>query len=110
VVDAGIFYARYTPYVVNDLDGQQVKAVVNRVGSMDQHPMRVPLPEGRYIVVAASEAFGRVRVPVVIRARQLTQVFLTHEGLRTHPNLPDSECVRLPNGTVVGRRAKGWED
>jgi hypothetical protein len=108
VNDGGILYEAFTPYVVNTPDGEQVAAVANQVGPMDQQPMRVALPEGRYVVVSSSESFGRVRVPVVVLARQLTQVFLSREGLRSSSHLPDTERVLLPNGTIVGRRARGW--
>lgn len=105
VDDAGVPYEHFTPYVIYTHDDRKVQAVPNRIGSMDQKPMTVPLPEGRYFVYAHAEGFGRVRVPIAIRARQLTQVYLTYEGLRDRPSLPDTEWVRLPGGPIVGRRA-----
>jgi len=82
-----------------------VMGVQNHVGLEDQKPMTVPLPQGRYVVYARAEGYGRVTVPILIAASRTTVVFLEGKGLPEAPELPEAEVVRLPDGRPVGRRA-----
>lgn len=101
----GITFYPHTPYVVYNAEGQRVRGVQNHVGLQDQKPMTVALPQGRYVVYAQAEGYGRVTVPVVIAGSRTTVVFLEGKGLPEASELPDAEVVRLPDGRPVGRRA-----
>ena len=68
----GITFYPHTPYVVYHSDGRRVKGVQNHVGLQDQKPMTVPLPQGRYVVYAQAEGYGRVTVPIAIAASRTT--------------------------------------
>jgi len=69
------------------------------------HPTSVRLPAGLYTVEARATGYGRVRVPVVIEAVRTTTVCLNGQS---DPRFDDStaELVTLPNGAVVGWRAR----
>jgi hypothetical protein len=68
--------------------------------------MIVPLPKGTYTVVALASEFGRVRIPVLIQPRQLTEVHLQPgwKPLFTGPEPP--KLVYLPGGYPIGFRAE----
>jgi hypothetical protein len=104
--DGGFVYHRHTPYSVYSAEGNRVKGVVNRTGMTDQRPMTVSLPAGRYRVYAPSEGYGLVEVPVTIVASRETAVHLERGGMNLLGDVPESDCVRLPDGRVVGRRAE----
>ncbi len=101
-------YYTHTPYLVYTADGKKVKAVQNHVGDMDQKPMSVSLPAGRYLVYAIASGYGRVPVPVLISSSRLTVVYLERDGMPEMEKkaIPDSEWVRLPDGRVIGRLAE----
>lgn len=103
--DGGYAYYRHTPYSLYTLEGRHVQGVANHVGPSDQRPMTVPLAPGKYSVFARSEGFGLVEVSVAIVAGRLTEVHLERSGTKSLTDLPEAECVRLPDGRVVGRRA-----
>jgi hypothetical protein len=61
---------------------------------------------GAYLVAARANGYGKVIVPVVIRANQVTRVHL--EGSPAWPNgreLAKSNPVLLPGGEIAGWRA-----
>ena len=101
----GITFYPHTSYVVYNSEGRRVIGVQNHVGLQDQKPMTVPLPQGRYVVYAQAEGYGRVTVPIAIAASRTTVVFLEGKGLPEASELPEAEVVRLPDGRPVGRRA-----
>lgn len=99
-------YEVHTPYEIFDETGRQVRTVVNRVGETDQAPMTVALPPGRYQLLAEAAGYGRVTAPVVIAAGMLTEVHLTRDGMPAWEVPPGAEVVRLPEGSIVGLRAR----
>ena len=109
VNDGGFLYTSYTSYSVYDAAGRRVRTVLNRAGHTDQRAMIIALPSGRYRVVARAEGYGMVTVPVVISALTLTEVCLERGGLPGTETAAASEVVRLPEGPVVGWRAKTSE-
>ena len=97
-------HPRHTNYEIRTGDGKLLQTVVNRAGSFAQDPARVSLPAGTYRVIARAVNIGKVELPVVIAAGQVTTVDLNKEsaadasGNRNH--------VLLPNGQVIGVRAE----
>ena len=72
----------------------------------DEMPAVVSLPVGDYDVLADSEEYGRITVPVVIEAGVTTTLSL--DGRSRFPAMPetDASLVRLPNGQPIGWRAQ----
>lgn len=95
------FYYTHTPYSVYDESGLRVKWVPNHIGDMDEDPMSVKLPAGHYYVVAQSSSYGRVTVPVIIRAAKRTTLHLDRMW-KPSPNISPNAIARLPNGEPVG--------
>jgi hypothetical protein len=105
VNSGGVFYDPHTSYVILDQTGKKIAAVQNHAGSADQAPMITTLPKGQYTVVGCADAYGSVRVPVVIQGGRLTEVNLERGGiLKTHLD-GSTNLVRFPNGDVIGWRA-----
>jgi hypothetical protein len=96
-----VFYV-HTSYLIETRDGRRVRWVANHLGDMDELPQRVSLPVGTYTVVARSEDYGRVRVPVVIVAGRTTEVHLEDAWKPCEQPVSDTALVRFPNGYVVG--------
>ena len=103
--DGGVLYQLPSSYTIHAPDGKRVMSVVNHVGPNDSSPMAVQLPAGSYHVFAQSMRYGQVKVPVVISANRLTQVYLDGTDWPNAQGVPDAELVRLPDGRVVGRKA-----
>ena len=96
----------YSDYKIFYPDGNLQRAVHNNSGTMLQDAVPVELPAGRYRVVANANGYGRVTIPVVIQAGQITVLHL--EGGGFWPNEAEfnkTNAVRLPDGLVVGWRA-----
>lgn len=94
---------RYTDYQIVDEQGQVREVVHNNSSMLWEGPVEIPLPAGRYRIVARAMSYGRVTIPVVIVPRKLTQVHLN--GGDSWPgvsHLKDVPLVRLPNGQAVG--------
>ena len=90
----------YSDYRLLNADGTLRERVHNDSGSMLQEPQAVALPAGTYRVVAQSNGYGTVTVPVAIAAGQDTVVHL--DGDSTAANSNPASVVRLPDGEVVG--------
>ena len=103
----GRYYRRqYTDYKILSTDGKPAQVVHNDTGTLLETPQRVQLPVGAYRVAARANGCGKVIVPVVIRADQVTRVHL--EGSPGWSNgrvLANSNPVRLPDGEIAGWRA-----
>ncbi len=94
--------AHHSRYVLTADDRAVSHEIINHVDRFDEGPLRVPLAPGSYHVKARSAHFGRVTVPVIIKPRQTTVVYL--DGSR-HPDLPagqQASAVKLPDGEIVG--------
>jgi uncharacterized protein with FMN-binding domain len=72
---------------------------------MDESPAVVRIPAGNYKVQAQADGYGRVTVPVVVKADKLTEVKLQAWGRKKSPATNEAVVVRFPNGFVVGWRA-----
>ncbi len=97
----------HSGYKIYSLDGKMVKDVNNKVGpTYIEDPATVSLPPGRYNVVARAAAFGTVSVPVVIEAGKTTSVHLDGSELTSGRQTSASDFVRLPDGLIIGWRAK----
>lgn len=104
--DGDVLYYPHTAYKIYGDDGKLYKRVANAVGIHDEDPDLVRLPAGTYTVEAEAEWSGMVKVRVVIEAGRLTNVNLEYDWKRTKPAGDENNWVRLPNGQVVGYRAK----
>jgi hypothetical protein len=90
----------YSDYRILNPDGTLRERVHNDSGTLLQAPQAVALPAGTYRVVAQSNGYGTVTVPVTIAAGQNTEVHL--DGDSTTANPDPASVVRLPDGEVVG--------
>jgi len=104
---ANPYRRRYTDYKVLSPDGQLVRAVHNDAGNLSDNPPEIILSSGTYRVIAQSNGYGEVTVPVVIAPDQVTVVHL-EGGANSWPDkaaLRNSNPVKLPDGRIVGWRA-----
>jgi hypothetical protein len=107
ISDGGFSYAPHTDYEIYSKDGALFERVRNATDHFDEDPSLVLLPVGRYVVKAESRSYGLVAAPVTIENGRTTSVRL-QQGLNASPVLAgtDAQYVRLPNGLVVGPRAR----
>ncbi len=103
-IGQGTYYYPHTSYAVCDSAGHRVKSVPNHSGWTDQTPSVVPLPAGDYLVVAEAEGYGRVRIPVTVKPRQMTVLHL-ERGWKPPEEAKASDLVLLPDGQPIGWRA-----
>jgi hypothetical protein len=87
-------------------DGKRLKYVYNRVSTFNEAPELVTLSPGIYKVTAAASAFGTVTLPVLIEAGKTTSVHLDGSELSGWSRGAGSKFVSLPDGLVIGWRAK----
>ena len=97
----------HSDYRIYSADGKQLQYVHNWVGTFIEDPAVVSLAPGRYNVEARAAASGAVTVPVMIEAGKTTSVHLDRSNLADGRQPSESELVRLPDGWIVGWRAKG---
>jgi hypothetical protein len=93
-------------YNLHSEDGKRLKHISNRAGSRGEDPSKVNLPPGRYKVVARAAAFGTVSVEVVLEAGKTTFVHLDGSELAGTSSLSNANFVSLPDGLIIGWRAK----
>jgi hypothetical protein len=96
----------HSDYRICSAEGKQFKYVNNWIGTFIQDPAVVSLPSGRYSVVARASADGTVTVPVIIEAGKTTSVHLDGSKPPDGRKGAESELVRLPDGRIVGWRAR----
>ena len=96
------YYYPHRNYFIYDATGTVLlKRVLNHIGDMDESPALVSLPAGKYQILADDQGYGRIKIPVVIRPRQMTSVHL--DGAWEPPaHASPSEVVKLPNGEYIG--------
>ena len=104
--DGEINYFPHTSYHIFTPDGKRFRTVNNHVGRNDETPEWVRLPAGSYNVRAQADGYGFVTVPVMIKWGRLTEVNLETWGRKKTPVTNEAAVVQLPNGYVVGWRAK----
>jgi hypothetical protein len=96
----------YSNYKIFTADGKIVEKVHNNSGTILQDPLAVELPPGKYRVVAHSNGYGYVTVPIVITSRQCTVVHLEGDGFWPDESVFNkTNAVRLPDGVIVGWKA-----
>jgi hypothetical protein len=87
-------------------NGSSKKEVLNHADRFDTGPIRLSLKPGSYRVTARAIHSQLVDVPVVIKERQTTFVYL--DGM-SHPSAPartGSQVVKLPDGEIAGWSAQ----
>jgi len=94
--------AHHSRYLLTADDRATSREVINHVDRFDEGPLRLPLPPGSYHVKARSAHFGRVTVPVVIKPRQTTFVYLDGSTPSSLPTGQQASAVKLPDGEIVG--------
>jgi hypothetical protein len=102
-----VTYSPHRRYFLYNLAGARIKTVDNRSSRKDEEPQSIPLPVGKYYVVAETENDTLVRVPVVIKGGSTTFVNL-ERGTPVGSGLKDADASRTgtgPEGQVVGWRA-----
>ncbi len=99
----------HSGYRLLSAEGSRLKYIYNRTSSFSEDPEIVPLSPGTYKIVATASAFGTVIAPVLIEAGKTTSVHLDRSELPGRPHGPAFEFVSLPNGRIIGWRAKGGE-
>ena len=96
---------RYTNYKILTADGRLFERVQNSNGTLTEDALPVSLPPGNYQVNAQSNGHGKLKVPVVIAARQTTILHLEGGGAwQQREGLNDTNAVRLPTGEIIGYR------
>jgi len=96
----------FTDYTVRSNDGAVYRQVRNWVSKLMREPATVALPAGDYTVEAESSCCGTVRVPVLVEASRTTTVYLDGESRPGFKGFEAASLVSLPDGYVVGLRAK----
>ena len=96
------YYYPHKNYFIYDATGRVLlKTVLNHVGQMDETPALVSLPAGKYILLADDQGYGRLKIPVVVRPRQITTLHL--DGAWEPPaHASSADVVQLPNGEYIG--------
>jgi hypothetical protein len=100
----------HSGYKIYTHDGKMLNYVDNKIGAHIEDPAVVNLPLGRYTVIAKATAFGNVSVPVVVEAGRTTFVHLNGSEFTAGKPTSASDAVHLPDGSIVGWRAKSDEE
>jgi hypothetical protein len=96
----------YSDYEIFTTHGKMLQKVHNNSGTILQNPQAVELPPGEYRVVAHSNGYGYVTVPIVITPRQYTIMHLEGDGFWPDESaFNKTNAVRLPDGVIVGWKA-----
>jgi hypothetical protein len=88
-------------YKILDSDKELVRHVHNVTGDIIQGPVLVELPPGKYFVVARSNGYGVVTVPVIVAPSQQTILHLDGQS-PNESSFDQNNAVRLPDGEIVG--------
>jgi hypothetical protein len=95
------YYYPHTGYRIYAESGKLLEFVPNHIDGMDESATLLKIPAGNYKVLARSEPYNVVIVPVVIQAGKTTEV---HLGAHWNAplNAPTNEIVYFPDGRPVG--------
>jgi hypothetical protein len=96
----------HSGYTIYSPEGKALKHLDNRVHAFSEEPATVRLLPGKYKIAAEAAAFGLVMVPVVIEAGKTTFIHLDGSELTEGRQGSASDYVRLPDGVIIGWRAK----
>ena len=91
---------------MDETNGVRFRWERNSVANTDENPALVRLPAGVYTVRAQDDGYGWVIVPVVIKGGETTTVHLDARPLPPSEQINATNSVRLPNGRIVGWRAR----
>lgn len=96
----------YSDYKIFTTDGNLLQKVHNNSGTILQEAVPVELSPGKYHVMAHSNGYGYLVVPVVIAAGQTTTLHLEGDGFWPNESaFNQTNAVRLPDGVVIGWKA-----
>jgi hypothetical protein len=96
----------YSDYKILTTDDRLLQKVHNNDGTILQGPVSVELPSGKYRVVAHSNGYGYVTIPVIIGTGQTTILHLEGDGFWPNESaFNQTNAVRLPDGVVIGWKA-----
>lgn len=96
-------HRHHTDYEVRDAAGTTVTRVRNRATTFGEAPANVTLRPGAYQVVARSNGFGYVTVPITLTPARVFVLHLEGEPSPTGTaNVGGYDLVRLPGGQVAG--------
>lgn len=91
----------FSDYRILNSDKKLLEHVHNVANELTQGPVSVNLPPGKYFVVARSNGYGVVTVPVIIASGQQTLLHLDSQW-PNKSSIDPNNAVRLPDGEVVG--------
>lgn len=97
-------YLVHTAYTVLDPAGAVIRKVDNRGRVADREPSQVPLPAGRYKVLAQDSYYGVVALTADIQEGRRTIIDLNEEEFA--PRAQGEQWVRLPSGQIVGAKSQ----
>jgi|HubBroStandDraft_1064217.scaffolds.fasta_scaffold445118_1 hypothetical protein len=93
----------YSDYRILNADGKVLKWIHNVADDYLQGPVSVELPAGKYSIVARSNGYGYVTIPVMIETRQNTILHLDgNDSWSDESAFNQTNAVRLPDGQIVG--------
>jgi hypothetical protein len=95
------YYYPHSGYRIYTESGKLLEFVPNHIDSMDESATLLKIPAGNYKVLARSEPYNLVIVPVVIQAGNTTEVHLGAHW-KAPINAPTNEIVYFPDGRPVG--------
>lgn len=99
-------YHPHTDYAIFKTNGSTFRWVENSLDPSDEAAALVYLPSGFYKIQAQDDNYGRVIVPVLIEPWRTTKVYLDARTIDSLEHLDPSNSVCLPNGRIVGWRAR----
>jgi hypothetical protein len=83
-------------------DGKLDKPIRNQSTGFDQRPSVVVLPAGRYSVIARSDNYGRIKVPVLIEEGRTTMVYLDSSSQPHVLKAEQEKLIKAPDGEIIG--------
>lgn len=92
----------FSDYRILTSEGTFLKRVHNDTAGILEEPAEVMLPAGSYQIVARSNGYGLVTVPIVIAANQTTAVHLEGGSWGGKEVQNSANVVKLPNGQIIG--------
>jgi hypothetical protein len=95
------YYYPHQGYRIYTGSGKLLEFVPNHIDNMDESATLLKIPAGKYEVLARSEPYNMIIVPVVIQAGKTTEVHLGAHW-KAPSNAPTNEIVYFPDGRPVG--------
>lgn len=95
------YYYPHTGYRIYTESGKLLEYVPNHIDATGESPTLLQIPAGRYNVLARSEPYNRVIVPIAIQAGKTTEIHLGAHW-QAPANVPTNQFVYFPDGRPVG--------